>query len=622
MAALTLSESMDRMLLLIRSGYPVIYLVTHEESRALDNIAKIVRVIRRENPNKSLYTWHEGVKLVQVANLPSEPVPEGPINWLDLEGMPSSVITRQGQSLDAPGALKAIMNASAQGNAFLENSVTVFFDIHPYLQTGLLGLNSSLVRPLRNTADSLRRSFDDNRTKQGRPYQTVIVIAPTDSNLSPELDRDIVKLVFPLPEHDELLKILEQMTNLEPPLLSFPKDVSDEMAKELGIPSESDQDRITRYRDMLSDMIAGAGRGLTLEDYKRGLNMFAVRETNAVLSPKHMEDMLNLKAKAINNQALQYTPHVDINLGGLDKIKEWIRIRREPVVSGSVRKDYCLPACKGVMLCGVSGGGKSQLAKLIAKEFNLALLRMDIGALFGSYVGESEERTRRALMLAETLAPVVLWLDEIDKAFVGIGAGDNGVSSRVFGHFLTWLSEKQDSVFVVATANDFRTLLERFPEFGRKGRFDEIFWVDLPSESARQEIFNIYLKPHYEKRINDGRRLLDISTDEFSNCMDEVHPGAQPSEGADPLEKFCWLLSQSVVSGQMTGAEIEYAIAEALYKAYRLDASSRKRNKLTPSLVLETVRQAQARCLGVGGGAQVIDALRQQAQANNWLLGE
>ena len=135
-----------------------------------------------------------------------------------------------------------------------------------------------------------------------------------------------------------------------------------------------------------------------------------------------------------------------------------------------------------------------QLAKYIAKCFGLALLRLDVGSLFGKYVGESEEKTRKALSLAETLAPVVLWVDEIDKAFSGMsGNGDNGVAKRVFGTFLTWLAEKTDDVFVVTTANEFRDLLSNFPEFGRKGRFDEIFWVPLPDQVAREQIFRIYL---------------------------------------------------------------------------------------------------------------------------------
>ncbi len=160
-------------------------------------------------------------------------------------------------------------------------------------------------------------------------------------------------------------------------------------------------------------------------------------------------------------------------------------------------------------------------------------MRLDVGALFGSYVGESEERTRRALVLAEVLAPVVLWLDEIDKAFSGIsGGGDNGVSARVFGHFLTWLAEKQDSVVVVTTANDFQPLLNQFPEFGRKGRFDEIFFVDLPDTAERREIWKIHL-------LKRNR-----NPDDF-----DLHTLAMASDG-------------------LSGAEIEQAVIAGLYEAF------------------------------------------------------
>ena len=217
-----------------------------------------------------------------------------------------------------------------------------------------------------------------------------------------------------------------------------------------------------------------------------------------------------------------------------------------------------------------------------------ACCRLDVGALFGQYVGESEERTRQALQLAEVLAPVVLWLDEIDKAFHGVGAGgDNGVSARVFGHFLTWLSEKQDSVFVAATANDFRSLLERFPEFGRKGRFDEIFWVGLPDEVGRREIFEIYLRKLVKRGYLqiDGDALVRLAT---KNNKDLPHD-------EDLLSRLCFLLAQNAVSSQMTGADIEYAVSEALYAAYDTARDVGGGGDLTPDLVMEAVERIHNR---------------------------
>jgi len=514
------------------------------------------------------------------------------IDWLPIEGVPQQPnwTPRGGQS--GIQALDAIKVALAGNNPTLADSVTVFFDLHPNLSANAGSTRQgSLVRPLRNTADALRRYYDENRTNPGTPYKTIIVVAPSAADLSMELERDIITIDFPLPESDELLltladmlpqddaRLLTDRANVGRGILSFPDSLPPEAGEVCG-----ENATLEDYKRRLSDLVAGAGRGLTLEDYRRGLNMFAVRGEQ--LCPRHIEDMLLLKAKGINNEALQYTPHVDIQLGGLEAIRNWVRMRREAVVSESVRERHHLPPPKGVMLCGVSGGGKSELAKLIANEFSLALLRLDVGALFGKHVGESEENTRLALQLSEVLAPVVLWLDEVDKAFTGIGAGgDNGVSARVFGHFLTWLSEKENNVFVVATANDFRTLLSSFPEFGRKGRFDEIFWVDLPDEEARRSIFRIYLKPHFDSgylAVNDA----DITAIAAANAV------AASAQGDNAFEKFCWLLSRPGLSANMTGAEIKHVVEDALYTAHHLAQREPGASKFSARLVADTAKKA------------------------------
>ncbi len=543
MPRLNLNETMQRLLLLIRSGYPVIYIVSHEERRVMDYLAKIVRVIRQENPGKEMLRWSDGIGLEQLTGLSPHTVPKDQdIDWLSVPGLPSPMQAAAQGNANAQAALTSIKNA-APGGGFqvLTDSLTVFFDMHPMLQDNMLLGADSLVRPLRNTAAELRKYYDDNRARPGKFYKTVVIVAPAAQKLSPELERDIIVMDFPLPETDELRGVLQQMVDSEQ--LQYEPDAT---------PAD---------RTHLSELIAGAGRGLTLEDYRRGLSLFAVR--HETLSQRRIEDMLNLKAKAINNLALQYTPHVTIELGGLENIKKWIRSRSDAVSSETIRQRFRLPTPKGLFLTGVSGGGKSQLAKLIATQFNLALLRLDVGALFGSYVGESEERTRVALQLAEVLAPVVLWLDEVDKAFTGIAAGgDNGVSARVFGSFLTWLSEKQDSVFVVTTANNFNAILQSFPEFGRRGRFDAIYWVDLPGADGRRDIFRIYLKPHYDA----GYLVIN---DEQLRALRPAAVIASEPQDADALERLCWLLCQDALSGNLTGAEIEHAVNEALYEAYK-----------------------------------------------------
>ena len=178
------------------------------------------------------------------------------------------------------------------------------------------------------------------------------------------------------------------------------------------------------------------------------------------------------------------------DLGGLDNFKTWLK-RRDEAFSQSAL-DYGLPYPKGVVLVGVQGTGKSIAAKIIANEWKLPLLRLDFGRLFASLVGQSESRIRKAIQIAEALAPCVLWVDEIDKAFAGVQhGGDSGTTSRVLATFITWLSEKTTPVFVVATANNIEWIP---PEVLRKGRFDEVFFLSLPAREEREAIFRVHLK--------------------------------------------------------------------------------------------------------------------------------
>ena len=188
-------------------------------------------------------------------------------------------------------------------------------------------------------------------------------------------------------------------------------------------------------------------------------------------------------------------------MGGLGVLKDWLN-KRALAFTNEARA-FGLPAPKGILMLGVQGCGKSLCAKAVSTQWQLPLLRFDMGRMFGSLVGSSEENVRRAIAVAESVAPAMLWVDEIDKAFAGSqgsGATDGGTTARVFGTFLTWLSEKSAPVFVVATANDISQLP---PELLRKGRLDEIFFVDLPSREERAEIFRI----HLHKRGREARTV-------------------------------------------------------------------------------------------------------------------
>jgi SpoVK/Ycf46/Vps4 family AAA+-type ATPase len=228
-------------------------------------------------------------------------------------------------------------------------------------------------------------------------------------------------------------------------------------------------------------------------------------------------------------------------------LKDWLNKRA--VAFTDEARAFGLPAPKGILLLGVQGCGKSLCAKAVSRLWQLPLLRFDMGRMFGSLVGSSEENVRRAITVAESVAPAVLWVDEIDKAFVGSqssGATDGGTTARVFGTFLTWLSEKTKPVFVVTTANDVSQLP---PELLRKGRLDEIFYVDLPSDEERGEIFRIHLaKRGRNPETFDLPALIEASRD-------------------------------------FSGAEIEEAIISALYDAFY------EKQELTTGHVLTSLKQ-------------------------------
>jgi SpoVK/Ycf46/Vps4 family AAA+-type ATPase len=236
------------------------------------------------------------------------------------------------------------------------------------------------------------------------------------------------------------------------------------------------------------------------------------------------------------------------DVGGLDVLKDWMRKRTQ--ASGQKAREFGLPPPKGVLLLGVQGCGKSLSAKAIAAQWKQPLLRMDVGKVFAGIVGSSEENMRRAIKMAESVAPAILWVDELEKGFAGTqssGFSDGGTTSRVFASFITWLQEKNQPVFVVGTSNNIEQLP---PELLRKGRFDEIFFVDLPSEEERREIFEIHLR----KRKRD--------------------PGAYDLD------------TLSTESAGFSGAEIEQAIIAGLFDAF--DAG----RELQTEDILRSIRQS------------------------------
>lgn len=219
-------------------------------------------------------------------------------------------------------------------------------------------------------------------------------------------------------------------------------------------------------------------------------------QNSGAIERKDLKLILQEKEQIIKKtgmlEIMSYQENIN-NIGGLNNLKKWLHNKSMIFKRLDEALKYRVDIPKGMMIIGMPGCGKSLTAKATANLFDVPLLRLDIGKLLGKYVGESEENMRQAIKIAEAISPCVLWIDEIEKAFSGIGDSGNGheVTTRLFGYFLTWMQEKENSVFVVATSNDIAILP---PEFLRKGRFDEIFFVDFPNAEERRKIIEIHLQ--------------------------------------------------------------------------------------------------------------------------------
>jgi len=232
-----------------------------------------------------------------------------------------------------------------------------------------------------------------------------------------------------------------------------------------------------------------------------------------------LDIVLEEKKQIIRKSGLleYYAPDAQIkDVGGLELLKSWLDKRSESFTDKA--REFGIPAPKGILLLGVQGCGKSLVAKAVAAQWNLPLLKLDVGRIFGSLVGQSEENIRRAIDVSESVAPCILWADELEKGFAGASGGgvsDGGTMARVFSTFLTWMQEKTAPVFLMATANDVTKLP---PEMLRKGRFDEIFFVDLPDGPEREEILAIHLKKRNRDVSNFNLKVLAKATSGFSGA--------------------------------------------------------------------------------------------------------
>jgi hypothetical protein len=406
--------------------------------------------------------------------------------WSITEGMRRVDMDREDPAEVAPDISTTLQAIKAHD----QRGIYLLLDAVPYLGY------ASTQRMLREILD--RRGSAEH----------VIVMVGNKIELPPELEALAVRFSLKLPDENALLKL-----------------VKDEVAL---YQRENGGRRVEVDKAFLAIIVRNL-RGLSLVEARRIARHLVFRD--GALCEKDLPELAKLKFELLNKSGhlhFEYDTARFADVAGLARLKQWIGHRREVFATGEMPVGLDPP--KGVLLLGVQGCGKSLAAKAVAGGFGVPLVRLDFGTLYNKYHGETEKNLRDALTSAEQLEPCVLWIDELEKGLSSSGdSSDGGVSRRVLGYFLTWMAERKSRVFLVATAN---AVQELPPELLRKGRFDEIFFVDLPTASARGEIFRLHLE----------KRKVDWSGFSLNALAD--------------------------ASAGFSGAEIEQAIVSALYAAH------------------------------------------------------
>lgn len=456
-----------------RAGYAALYLVSAEDMRSQKEIQSAAADLGR-----TLFTWTFGKGIQQDGKkevIPDTELPPGLMN-----------------------ALNGVVDPKAKDKKYFipPKSIVVlrlfdhFLD-DPLVQSALLDI------------------IPDYKMTQ----RMLIVLTPV-SKLPVHLEKEFAFVETQLPGAQQIHDVLEGI-------------IEGSQLKGDMVPSAKRKDELVE-----------AALGLTTSEAENALSLSLIRPR--IEKSKELWDsriVMEEKCQALKkNGLLEYVPVSPTGLkdvGGLQELKSWMSKRKNAFTQKA--KDFGLPAPKGIILVGPPGCGKSLTAKAASSELGMPLLRLDMGKMFGSLVGQSEQNMRTALQVAEAISPCILWVDEIEKGTAGSGgSNDSGVGARVLGTILTWMQEKKSPVFVFATANDVTGIP---PELLRKGRFDEMFSVDLPSKAERREILQIHInKKNRGHLITSGKIELDYFAGE-------------PSDG-------------------FTGAEIEAAINEAMYAAF------------------------------------------------------
>jgi SpoVK/Ycf46/Vps4 family AAA+-type ATPase len=479
----------------IRAGYSSIYMVTPEESRAelliATTVAQLNAAAKDKDKHRRLIVW----------------------SHTDGFQLPDGKSTEQ--IMDPVAALKKIR--AEPGPA-----IFVFRDLHSFF-----GM-PAVLRLLRD----ISREFKQQA-------KTLFIISPV-SKITPEIERDITLVDFTLPTREEINKVWDILYTA----------------------NKARIDKLTGFNEDERELIIQSAMGLTSAEaeaaFAKALVVNRYWPEGQGVPPAISKLVLKEKAQAVKKQGILEYFETDTNtndVGGLAFLKKWLTIRKKAYSKKA--RERGIPTPRGIALVGLPGCGKSLSAKAASNIFGVPLIRFDIGRVFGGIVGASEQNVRNATQTIDAIGNCVVWIDEADKAFSGAGGGgggDNGVTDRVFGHILTWAQEKKSSAFIMMTINRIDNILARNPELLRKGRFDEIFFVGLPSIEERKQILDI----HIRRLSRDGdAKKLKIDLDEL----------AEHSVG-------------------FSGAELEEAVISALYIA--LDRDDALKTDYIGSSILNT----------------------------------
>lgn len=462
-------------------------------------VLQLSRLFRARFPYIYITTWEEERAVNLIKKIAKSEklirVPRDVYVWTQTNGF-----ILEGQKIDGTNSPDKAIDFIKECN---KNAIFIMCDFHVYFGVKGRQVDYNVVRRLRDNILDLKTS----------KFRKNVIFVASELLIPETMQKEITIVDMPLPTLSEIKAKFDKMI------------IQNKQIDTTGLDEEG------------KERLCKAAMGLTLQEAE---NAFALAMVNdGKVNGQDLGIILSEKMQVIKKTGILEFINTDIKIadvGGLENLKNWLK-KRNNSWSESAKK-YCLPAPKGVLITGVPGCGKSLTAKAMSAAWQLPLLKLDFGKIFSGIVGSSEENMRKAIKTAEAVAPSILWVDEIEKSLSGMNSnGDSGTSSRIFGTFLTWMQEKTAPVFVIATANNISSLPA---ELLRKGRFDEIFFVDLPTQREREEIFKLHLL----KRLKDK----DVASKLVVN--DELYKQlAQMTEG-------------------FVGAEIEQVVITALYEAF------------------------------------------------------